>query len=58
MRALHEVPLDEVRNKMGELERASYELQTTTERFLRSLTESSQNMIQLVLLVCSALVRV
>ena len=57
-RALHEVPLDEVRNKMGELERAGNELQTTTERFLKLLTESSQNMIQLVLPVCSAPVRV
>ena len=57
-RALHEEPLDEVRNKMGELESASYELQMKTERFLRSLTESSQSMIQLVLPVCSAPVRV
>lgn len=53
-RALHELPLDEVRNKMAELERASHELQTTTEKLLRNLTESSQNMIQLVLPVCSA----
>ena len=57
-RALHELPLDEVRIKMVELGRASHELQTTAERLLRSLTESSQNMIQLVLLIPTAYKRV
>ncbi|KAM0800737.1 ankyrin repeat-containing domain protein [Usnea florida] len=50
-RALHELPLDEVKRKMLKLERASIELQRTAEKLLRGLTESSQNMIQLVSLI-------
>ena len=57
-RALHELPLDEVRNKMDDFEKATDELRTTTEKQLGNLTESSQNMIQLVLPVCSAPIRV
>ena len=48
--ALHELPLHEVRVKMNRFGRKVHELRTTTERLLRNLTESSQNMIQLVLL--------
>ena len=54
-RALHELPLDEERKKMCEFEKASDELRTTTETHLKGLTESSQNMIQLVSSVRSAL---
>lgn len=57
-RALHELSLDEVRNKMNDLDRASYELRTTTENQLKGLTESYQNMIQLVLSASSASRRV
>ena len=48
-RALHELPLEEVRIKMAELETMSHKLQKTTEKELKNLTESSQSMIQLVL---------
>ena len=56
MRTLHEQPLDEVREKMVEFTRAGSDLQKTTEKRLRDLTESSQNLIQLVSSVRSAFV--
>ena len=53
-RALHETPLDEVKARMAELEEATHKLQATSEERLRNLNQASQNMIQLVLSVCSA----
>lgn len=53
-RALHELPLDEVRIKMENLKSANLELRMTTEEKLRELTESSQNLIQLVLSASNA----
>ena len=53
-KALHETPLDEVKAKMAELADITHELQATSEERLRNLNQASQNMIQLVLSVCSA----
>ena len=53
MRTLHEQSLDEVRDKMQDLAKASEELRITTEEQLRILIESTQNMIQLVMPICS-----
>ena len=53
MRTLHEQSLDEVRDKMQDLAKESEELRSTTEEQLRILIESTQNMIQLVMPICS-----
>ena len=48
-RAVHESPLEEVRQQMHEFKNASDELQISAEKQLKNLAESSQSMIQLVL---------
>ena len=50
-RAVHESSLVEVGKAMHEFKNASDELQSSTEKQLKNLAESSQSMIQLVLLL-------
>ena len=50
-KAVHESSLDEVANHMRDFEKAIDELQNSTEKQLKNLAESSQSMIQLVLLL-------
>ena len=48
--AVHELSLSEVQKKMRNFKKKSDNLQTSIEKQLKDLAESSQSMIQLVLL--------